>query len=46
MPVGKLVVEHDGDRVVLLPQLAFQLLHLVLGNLQAGPAIPLEGGGF
>jgi hypothetical protein len=44
--VGKLVVEHDGHGVVLLPQLALEPLDLVQRDLEAGPAVPLEGGGL
>lgn len=43
MSVCKLVVEHDGHRVVLVLELVDQALDLVLGHLEPRPAIPLEG---
>lgn len=43
MSVCELVVEHDGDGIVLLLELVVQALGLVLWHLESGPAIPLEG---
>ena len=42
--ISQLVVDKDGDRVVLLLQLLGHGARLGLGHLQTGPAIPLEAG--
>jgi hypothetical protein len=40
--VCELVVEHDGHGVVLVLELRVERLDLVLGHLEARPAVPLE----
>lgn len=42
--VGQVVVNEDWDRAVLFLEALFDDRDLGLGNLQAGPAVPLEGG--
>lgn len=40
--VGQVVIEHDGNRVVLLLQSGLQTTNLLVRHFKAGPAIPLE----
>lgn len=44
MTVCELIVEHDGYRIVFLLKLVLEVGHLIVWNLEARPAIPLEGG--
>jgi hypothetical protein len=41
--VGKLIVEHDGDGIVLVLELGGEGRNLVLWDLETRPAVPLEG---
>jgi len=43
MPVGKVIVKHDRDRIVFLLQPALQCGDLILRDLKTWPAVPLKG---
>lgn len=46
MSICELIIEHNRHGIVLLLKLFLETGHLVLGDLEAWPTIPLEGGGF
>lgn len=46
MSIGQLVVDEDGVSAVLFLKALLHVVDFVLGNLEAGPAVPLEAGGL
>jgi hypothetical protein len=44
--VGELVVDEDGMRAIFGLEAILHAGDLVLGNLEARPAVPLEAGGL
>lgn len=42
MSVGKVVIQHNGDSVVLRLELILESAYLILGNFHSWPAVPLE----